>query len=74
MNQANNSATSHQPIENYASIGDLHTVALVSMNGSTDWCGIPCFDSPGVFETLLDARKWGFFRITPPDSPGMGHR
>jgi len=27
----------YQPIENYGIIGDLHTVALVGMDGSIDW-------------------------------------
>jgi GH15 family glucan-1,4-alpha-glucosidase len=74
MNRANNSADTYQPIEDYAIIGDLHTVALVGKNGSIDWCCIPCFDSPSVFGALLDARKGGFFRISPHDTPGMGYR
>jgi GH15 family glucan-1,4-alpha-glucosidase len=59
------------PIEDYAMIGNLHTVALVGKNGSIDWCCIPQFDAPSVFGALLDAEKGGLFRISPPDTPGM---
>ena len=66
------SSPSYQPIEDYAIIGDLHTVALVGKNGSIDWCCIPCFDSPSVFGALLDVNKGGYFRISPDETPGMG--
>lgn len=55
----------YQPIENYAMIGDMHTVALVGINGSIDWLCIPHFDSPSVFAALLDDEKGGSFRIAP---------
>jgi GH15 family glucan-1,4-alpha-glucosidase len=57
----------YQPIENYAMIGDMHTVALVGINGSIDWLCIPHFDSPSVFGALLDDAKGGRFRIAPVD-------
>jgi len=56
---------SYQPIENYGVIGDLHTVALVGMDGSIDFMCFPDFDSPSIFAALLDHRKGGHFQIAP---------
>lgn len=53
------------PIENYGIIGNLHTVALVSLNASIDFMCFPRFDSPSVFCRLLDAEKGGYFSIDP---------
>jgi GH15 family glucan-1,4-alpha-glucosidase len=53
------------PIESYGVIGDLHTVALVGLNGSIDWLCFPKFDSPSVFGALLDDAKGGRFQIAP---------
>ncbi|MDQ3497270.1 MAG: DUF5911 domain-containing protein, partial [Actinomycetota bacterium] len=55
----------YQPIENYGIIGDLHTTALVGMNGSIDWLCLPHHDSPSVFAAILDEAKGGRFRISP---------
>jgi GH15 family glucan-1,4-alpha-glucosidase len=55
----------YQPIENYGIIGDMHTVALVGMNGSIDWLCFPRFDSPSVFAAILDDKKGGHFTIAP---------
>ncbi|MDW7681041.1 MAG: glycoside hydrolase family 15 protein [bacterium] len=56
---------SYQPIENYGIIGDLHSVALVGMNGSIDWLCFPHFDSPSIFAAILDDQKGGRFQIAP---------
>lgn len=74
--KAQQSTEGYQPIEDYAIIGDLHTVALVGKNGSIDWCCVPRFDAPSVFGALLDAQKGGFFRISPVIADGVkcGHK
>ncbi len=55
----------YSAIEDYAAMGNLRTVALVSLDGSIDWCCFPYLDSPSVFGALLDADKGGVFRIAP---------
>jgi GH15 family glucan-1,4-alpha-glucosidase len=55
----------YQPIENYGIIGDLHTVALVGMDGSIDFMCFPSFDSPSIFAALLDRKKGGSFKLAP---------
>jgi GH15 family glucan-1,4-alpha-glucosidase len=54
-----------RPIESCGVIGDLHTVALVAMDGTIDWCCMPQFDSPSVFAALLDESKGGYFKLAP---------
>ena len=56
---------SYQPIENYGVIGDLHTVALVGMDGSIDFMCAPRFDSASVFAALLDDERGGRFQLAP---------
>ncbi|MGC1480674.1 MAG: glycoside hydrolase family 15 protein [Chthoniobacterales bacterium] len=56
---------SYQPIENYGVVGDLHTVALVGMNGSIDFMCFPHFDSPSIFAAILDDKKGGRFSLAP---------
>lgn len=55
----------YQPIENYGIIGDLHTVALVGMDGSIDFMSFPHFDSPTIFAAMMDCKKGGRFRVAP---------
>ena len=52
-------------IEDHGLIGDLHTAALVTTDGTIDFFCCPRFDSPSVFASLLDADRGGHFRITP---------
>ena len=54
-----------QRIEDYAVIGDLHTAALVGIDGSLDWLCLPHFDSPACFSRLLGDEDNGFWSIAP---------
>jgi GH15 family glucan-1,4-alpha-glucosidase len=56
---------SFEPIENYGAIGNMCSLALVSVNGSIDFLCYPNFDSPTVFAALLDDQKGGCFQIQP---------
>jgi GH15 family glucan-1,4-alpha-glucosidase len=55
----------YQPIENYGVVGNMHTTALVGLNGSIDWFCYPKHDSPSIFAAILDSQKGGHFQITP---------
>ena len=49
----------------YGIIGNCKSAALISRNGSIDWCCLPDFDSSSVFAKILDSEKGGFFSIEP---------
>jgi GH15 family glucan-1,4-alpha-glucosidase len=55
----------YQPIENYGVIGNMRSIALVSVTGSIDFFCFPKFDSPTVFAALLDPERGGHFCIQP---------
>ncbi len=48
-------------------IGDTHTAALVSLDGSVDWLCLPRFDSPACFASLLGNEENGFWRLAPTE-------
>jgi GH15 family glucan-1,4-alpha-glucosidase len=54
-----------RPIGDYALLGDCHSAALVSRDGSVDWACFPRFDSPAVFCRILDAERGGSFFVAP---------
>ena len=58
------STKGYPPIDSYGLIGDLHSAALVGLDGSIDWCCLPKFDSPSIFAAMLDSKIGGRFRIS----------
>jgi GH15 family glucan-1,4-alpha-glucosidase len=58
------------PIEDYAIIGDLHTVAVCGRDGSIDWLCLPHFDSASCFARLLGTDDHGFWKIAPAGPAG----
>jgi len=52
-------------IEDYALIGDTHSAALVSRDGSIDWLCLPRFDSGACFAALLGNKFHGRWLIKP---------
>ncbi len=57
----------YPPIGDYALLSDCHSGALVSKDGSIDWCTFHRFEARPVFGRILDWAKAGFFRIAPLD-------
>ena len=54
-----------QPIENYAVVGNMRSMALIALTGSVDFFCYPRFDSPTIFASLLDPAMGGHFLIRP---------
>ena len=57
----------YKKISDYGIIGNLHSIALVGIDGSIDWLCLPHIDSPSIFAALLDDKKGGRFSISPLD-------
>src|SRR2546421_6735622 len=67
-------ARPYPPIADYGLISDCHSMALVSRDGSIDWCCMPRVDSASCFGRLLDWERGGFCQIRPRDSERNGFR
>lgn len=45
----------------YGIIGNCRSAALISKNGSIEWCCLPEFNSSSIFAKLLDKNTGGSF-------------
>jgi GH15 family glucan-1,4-alpha-glucosidase len=61
------SAARYRPIGDYGFLGDCHTGALVSCDGSVDWLCLPRLDGGSYFGRLLDRDRGGWCAVTPVD-------
>src|SRR5205807_22798 len=59
--------TRSPPLSDYAFLSDCHSSALVSREGSIDWCCMPRFDAGAAFARLLDWERGGHCSIEPLD-------
>ncbi len=66
--------STYPPISDYALIADSNSVALVSREGSIDWCCIQRLDSGSCFGRLLDWEKGGFCSLSPRDADETSSR
>jgi len=64
----------YRDIGDYGVIGNPRTAALVSRDGSIDFCCLPFFHSPAVFAALLDDEVGGRFAVTPVDGAPADQR
>lgn len=65
MSAPDPTAMRYPPIADYALISDCHCAALVSRDGSVDWCCMPRIDDDSCFGRLLDWDRGGYCAIAP---------
>jgi GH15 family glucan-1,4-alpha-glucosidase len=61
-------------IEDYAIIGDMHTAALIGINGSIDWLCMPRLGSDACFAALVGIDDNGHWRLAPADAKASVRR
>ena len=67
VNELSPRCNGYVDLRSYAVVGDGRTVALISHDGSVDWCPIPDLDSAPTFARLLDAEHGGCIELCPDE-------
>lgn len=59
------SSDRYPPIADHGFVSDCHSVALVTRDGTIDWCCMPRLDAESMFGSLLDRDQGGSCRVGP---------
>ena len=58
-------------IQDHGFIANNRTAALIGLDGTIDWACFPNFNSPPIFDSILDRNHGGYFQIHPKDTQGL---
>jgi GH15 family glucan-1,4-alpha-glucosidase len=64
----------YRSLTDYGVIGNTVSAALVTSDGSIDWCCLPRFDSPAFFLRILDENSGGFCSVKIKGLTSTAHR
>ncbi|WP_436344635.1 glycoside hydrolase family 15 protein [Natronorubrum sp. FCH18a] len=64
----------YPPLRDYGVIGNDDRCALVSRQGSIDWCCFPHLESASAFARILDDERGGHFAVQPSGPSESSHR
>ncbi len=74
MHDAKSSFNPEYRIGNHGIIGDTYSSALITREGTIDWCCFPVMDSPAVFSSILDIDRGGEMRLGVTDGTAQSQR
>ncbi|AFZ73398.1 glycoside hydrolase family 15 protein [Natronobacterium gregoryi] len=64
----------YPPLRDYGIVGNDDRCALVSRDGSIDWCCFPHLEDESVFARILDVDRGGHFAVSPAAEYESSHR
>ncbi|MFD9052755.1 glycoside hydrolase family 15 protein [Streptomyces zaomyceticus] len=57
-------------IEDHGMVGNMRSATLIDRDGTADWMGLPRFDSPAHFTSVLGTEEHGLWRVGPAGADG----